>query len=163
MGFLVILLTLVSVAVSGYLNMHCRQIWFPQCHGRAVVRTCRLPYAHVYRTPRSSQTTFPGEKGHSAQYLDEFYPLSQLCSCSRHPWGSCPDSALTTESWMVSGIRWRGQPGGLAGLLCPTWQKAREQGTLLSIPGCIPKAGMCRCCLLTSPAGSHAISLLPAF
>lgn len=114
-------------------------------------------------SPSSFWTTFPGEKGHSAQYLDKLYPLSQLCSGSCQPWGSCPNSALTTESWMVSGVRWRGQLRGLAGLLCPTWQKAREQGILLSIPGFIPTAGMCRCCLLTSPAVLHAISFLIAF
>lgn len=63
-------------------------------------------------SPNSLWTTVPGAKGSSAQYIEELCPLCKPCSSSFHPLGSCPNSALITESWMVPGVRQRKKAGG---------------------------------------------------
>lgn len=50
------------------------------------------------KSPDSLWTTFPGGKGGSAQYIEELCPLCKPCFSSLHPLGSCPNSALITES-----------------------------------------------------------------
>lgn len=102
-------------AASVYLNVHCRHTGIPR-HPVAVAELLQPAGCQVFvciKSPSPFRTRFPGGKGREAQYSDELCPLCKPCSSCLRPWGSCPNSALITESPTVCGVTRKGQPGGI--------------------------------------------------